>query len=68
MTDPKRYRYTIYMNEEQAKQLDQLRALVDPEGLSTRSALIYATVRWALEYLTGGKEDGKQIINREEGV
>ena len=68
MTEPKRYRYTIYMNEEQAKQLDQLRALVDPEGLSTRSALIYATVRWALEYLTGGKDDGEHIINREERV
>ena len=68
MTEPKRYRYTIYMNEEQAQQLDALRVLVDPEGLATRSALIYATVRWALDHLTGGKEDGKQVINREEGV
>ena len=53
MEKRKRYRFSVYMNEDQMQQLDLLRVVVDPDKKRSRSALLSATVNWALSFLTG---------------
>ena len=67
MSIPKRYRFSVYMNEEQMKQLDLLRMLVDPENRESRSAILQATVRWALDYFTR-REGNETIFSSSERV